>query len=124
MVSLASLSAQIEYFTKTYVDNSDTWYRKLVEFSAESTTGAGGLTINLLADPDEAEIKKYEKKHIARAIMENVINMLAAKTEKIAEAGIVCKEAIMVGGPSESPLWAELIAEKTGMNSTSIHAHI
>lgn len=121
MVSLASLSAQIEYFTKTYVDNGDTWYRKLVEYSAESCTGAGGLSINLLADPDDAEIRKYEKKHIARAIMENVINMLAVKMETIAKAGIVCDEAVMVGGPSENPLWAELIAEKTGMRVRVMH---
>ncbi|MBR6559503.1 MAG: FGGY-family carbohydrate kinase [Clostridia bacterium] len=121
MVSLASLSGQIESFTKTYVDSSDTWYRKLVEYSAESETGAGGLSINLLADPDDSEIRKYEKKHIARAIMENVINMLAESMSHITEAGVVCDEAVMVGGPSENPLWAQLIAEKTGMRVRVMH---
>ncbi|MBR5453210.1 MAG: FGGY-family carbohydrate kinase [Clostridia bacterium] len=121
MVSLASLSGQIEAFTKAYVDNSDVWYRKLIEYSAESETGAGGLSINLLAEPDDGEIRKYEKKHIARAIMENVINMLAESMSHITDAGIVCEEAVMVGGPSENPLWAQLIAEKTGMRVRVMH---
>ncbi|MBE6568992.1 MAG: hypothetical protein E7658_02080 [Ruminococcaceae bacterium] len=121
MVSLASLSGQIESFTRAYVDNSDTWYRSLVEESAKSETGAGGLTINLLAEPDEARIGQFEKRHIARAIMENTVNMLASRMAEIAEAGIACEEAVMVGGPSESPLWAELIAEKTGMRVKVMH---
>jgi len=121
MVSLASLSGQIEAFTKAYVDNSDIWYRKLVEYSAESETGAGGLSIDLLSEPNEAEIKKHEKKHIARAIMENVINMLSDKMSDITDAGIVCNEAVMVGGPSENPLWAQLISEKTGMRVRVMH---
>ncbi|MBQ7923108.1 MAG: FGGY-family carbohydrate kinase [Clostridia bacterium] len=121
MVSLASLSGQIESFTRTYVDNSDTWFRELVDQSAKSTFGAGGLSINLLEAPDDAEIRKYEKRHIARAIMENTVNMLAARMAEIAKSGIVCEEAVMVGGPSESPLWAELIAEKTGMRVKVMH---
>lgn len=121
MVSLTSFSAQIEYFTKTYVDNGDRWYKKLVEYSAESETGAGGLVINLMEDPDDAEIRKYEKKHIARAIMESVINMLADGMARITDAGIICNEAVMVGGPSENPLWAELISEKLGIKVTVMH---
>ena len=116
MVSLTSFSQQIEYFTKTYVDNSDIWYIKLVEYSAESQTGAGGLILDMTAEPDDAEIRKYEKKHIARAIMENVIDMLAKGMKRITDAGIICNEAVMVGGPSENPLWAELIAEKLGIS--------
>lgn len=121
MVSLSSLSGQIEYFTKRYVDNSDAWYRELVNQSAQSSSGAGGLTINLLETPDDEKIRKYEKCHIARAIMENTVNMLSARMAEILESGIVCDEAVMVGGPSESPLWAELIAEKTGMRVRVMH---
>lgn len=121
MVSLASLSGQIESFTRKYVDNNDTWYRALVEESAKSETGAGGLTIQLLEEPDDEEILKYEKRHIARAIMENTVNMLASRMAEITASGIVCEEAVMVGGPSESPLWAELIAEKTGIRVQVMH---
>lgn len=121
MVSLSSVSQKIEAFTKAYVDNSDTWYRRLVEYSALSETGAGGLSVNLLETPDDAKIRSYEKKHIARAIMENVIDMLAAKMAQLSDYGIVCKEAVMVGGPSENPLWAELIAKKIGIRVRVMH---
>ena len=53
--------------------------------------------------------------------MENVVGMLAARMSEIAEGGISCKEAVMVGGPSENPLWSEMIAEKTGMDVRVMH---
>lgn len=121
MVSLSSVSAQIESFSRRYIDDSDVWYKSLVDMSAQSETGAGGLSINLLAEPDDEVISKYEKRHIARAIMENTINMLADRMDQIKQSGIVCDEAVMVGGPSESPLWAQLIAEKTGMKVRGMH---
>ena len=121
MISLASLSGQIEAFTKAYVDSSDTWYQKLVEYSEKSEIGAGGLSINLLEKPNDAEIRKFEKKNIARAIMENVVNMLSDSLSNIAKAGIEAKEAVMVGGPSENPLWARLIEEKTGIKVRVLH---
>jgi len=121
MVSLASLSGQIETFTRRYVNDSNVWYRELVNESAKSVSGANGLSINLLAEPDDETIRKYEKQHIARAIMENTVNMLAERIAEISAAGISCDEAVMVGGPSESPLWADLIAEKTGMRVHVMH---
>lgn len=121
MVSLASLSGQIESFTRRYVNDSDVWYRELVNESAKSVSGANGLSINLLAEPDDETIRKYEKQHIARAIMENTVNMLAERIAEISAAGVSCDEAVMVGGPSESPLWADLIAEKTGMRVNVMH---
>lgn len=121
MVSLASLSGQIEGFSRAYLEDSDKWFLTLVDLAAQSSWGAGGLTIDLLAEPDDAEICKYEKRHIARAIMECVVNMLAERTAQIEAAGIHCSEAVMVGGPSETPLWAKLIAEKTGMDVRVMH---
>lgn len=121
MVSLASLSAQIESFSRTYVDDSDKWFLTLVEQAAQSSWGAGGLTIDLLAEPKDGEIRSYEKCHIARAIMECVVNLLAERLQQVAESGIACTEAVMVGGPSETPLWAQLIAEKTGMEVRVMH---
>lgn len=121
MISLASLSGQIESYTKAFVDSSNVWYKKLVEYSERSESGAGGLSINLLESPNDAEIRKYEKRHIARAIMENVINMLSDSISRISKAGISCNEAVMVGGPSENPLWARLIEEKTGIKVRVLH---
>ncbi len=121
MVSLCALGGPLETFTKAYVDDGDRWYKSLVDYAAQSERGAGGLTINLLAAPDDEEIKKHEKKHIARAIMENVIGMLSNNMKAIASAGVTCEEAIMVGGPSENPLWAELITLETGIQVRVMH---
>ncbi len=121
MVSLCALGGPLEAFTKAYVDNGDKWYKALVDYAALSERGAGGLTVNLLAEPNEDEIKKYEKKHIARAIMENVIGMLANNINTMTKAGISCEEAFMVGGPSENPLWSELITLETGIKVRVMH---
>ena len=53
--------------------------------------------------------------------MENVVNMLSDSLSNIAKAGIEAKEAVMVGGPSENPLWARLIEEKTGIKVRVLH---
>ena len=116
MVSLASLSSQIEKYTRSYVSNAPACFQHLVELAAQSEPGANGLRIDLLAEDAPKDIEKYEKKHIARAIMENVVDMMATRVEEISSKGIPCHEVIMVGGPSEAPLWAELIAARLGVS--------
>lgn len=121
MVALTSFNAQLESFSRTYVDDGDKWYLTLVDLAARSSWGAGGLTIDLMAEPKDEEIRSYEKRHVARAIMECAVNMLAERLQQVSEGGIACSEAVMVGGPSETPLWAQLIAEKTGMEVRVMH---
>lgn len=115
MVSLASVSGRIEAYTRRYVSDGPACYKQLVEFAAQSEPGAGGLRLDILSDEIPAGIEGCERRHIARAIMENVVDMLACRIEELRDKGLACREATMVGGPSESPLWMELIAARLGI---------
>jgi xylulokinase len=79
------------------------------------------LTIEPREKPDDRRILAYPKKHIARAIMEGVVRRLSVRIRALAEKGIAAKEAVMVGGPSERPLWAALIEEQTGLKVRVMH---
>ena len=78
--------------------------------------GAGGLKLNLLLDPQDEMVRGYSKKHIARAIMEGAVGLLTEKIHALKKEGICAREAVMVGGPSECPLWLEIIAQMTGLS--------
>ena len=121
MVSLESFSGNLEAYVRRYIADAGDIYGALTSLAAESESGAGGLAIDPLAEPDDARILAYPKKHIARAIMEGTVRRLAVRIREIAEKGIAAKEAVMVGGPSERPLWAQLIAEQTGLAVRVMH---
>lgn len=116
MTSLSSISARIEAYIRRYIADAGDIFAAFAEEAAKSAPGAGGLTLDLYSD---AEITGYPKCHIARAVMEAVVRLLQAQMETLKGFGIEVKEAVMVGGPSECPLWAQVIAQMTGL---SVHA--
>ena len=118
MVSVASLSQRIKLYTNRYVGDS---YRLLAELAEKSKSGADGLSICLLDEPDDEKIKAYSKEAIARAIMEGAVVLLNKKLDVFRSMGIQPKTAVMVGGPSENPLYLKLIEEICGLKVHVIH---
>ena len=121
MTSVPSVSARINEYVSRYIDNSDKAFKTLSSLAAEAEKGAGGLTLNITEAPSDEKVKGYEKKNIARAIMEGVVNLLKAKIELLRESGIAADEAVMVGGPSEDPMWRKLISEMCNMPVFAAH---
>lgn len=115
MVSIPSVSERIKYVTKRYVADGDELFTQLDEQAALSGPGAGGLTIDLYGELPDEEIRRFSRRDIARAIMEGTVRLLDEKIKKLAEQGICTQEAVMVGGPSESPVWQEVISQMTGL---------
>lgn len=124
MTSLASLSERIKIYVDKYIDNSDNAFNLFAKLAAESKSGAGGLKINPLDEPDDVKILKYHKSHIARAIMEGTVHLLKARLEELAQMGISANSAVMVGGPSENPMWIKIIEEICGIPVKVIHGAV
>lgn len=124
MVSVSSLSARIKLYVTRYIDSSKNAFKLFGELAAKSAFGAGGLTINPQDEPDDERILKYPKEHIARAIMEGTIRLLKAKIDTLAAHGITADKAIMVGGPSENPMWLTVIKEICGIEAKVIHGEV
>ncbi len=122
MVSLPSLSEKIQYYVNRYIDASKDAFAKLSSLCAASRPGANGLSINPLEEPDDAKIMRFSKEDIARAIMEGTVLLLKEKMNTLAAFGITAKSAVMVGGPSEDPMWISLIKEICGIFVRVVHA--
>ncbi len=121
MVSVPSVPERMKYFIRRYLGDGGEPFERLLSLAAESEPGAGGLVIDLFTEPEgwtDAQIFCFSKKHIARAVMEGVVRRLQEKMEQLAKEGIRAKEAVMVGGPSESALWMEVVSQMTGLKVT------
>lgn len=114
MVSLASVASKIEFFIRKYISDSGNIYKQFEAFAKQSEPGAGGIEIDLTADSEEY-IRSFPKEHIARGIMESVVKMLKTDFDRLEKGGIKAASAVMVGGPTECPLWTQVIEEITGM---------
>jgi len=80
--------------------------------------------INTSESLRESLIKQYEKsapEDLTRALMEMVVFRLRSNIEKLSENGITAKRIVMVGGPSESPLWPQITADITGLKLSLIN---
>ncbi|MBQ7600434.1 MAG: hypothetical protein IJU57_07190 [Clostridia bacterium] len=114
MVSAASLSNNIEKYVKRYIDRSGDSYRTLSSLAAGCAAGAGGLMICPADEPDDGLTEGFSREQIARAIMEGTVRLFKDQLARAEKAGIRAERAVMVGGPSEDPLWARIIEDICG----------
>ena len=109
MVSASSLSERIRLYVNRYIDHSENAFRVLSKLAEENDSG--GLEVNIQDAPDDASVEGYSKGNIARAVMESAIRILKAKLSLLESAGLKAHRAVMVGGPSENPVWRKIILE-------------
>lgn len=81
--------------------------------AAAAQPGAGGLRINLL---EPVRAIDDSRRNLSRAVMEGAANLLAEKLEVLRQRGFRFREAVMVGGPAQSPVWPSIVAERTSLN--------
>lgn len=116
MASVTSLSERIHLYMHRYIGSEKDCFQRLSALAAESTAGANGLQINMLDEPDDRIIQNFEQKDIAMAIMEGTVRMLKTKLDDLKSQGITADRAVMVGGPSEDPMWSKLIHDICGIS--------
>lgn len=121
MVSVASLSERIEFYIRRYIASGSDMFSVFASEAAKSQLGAGGLVLDLLSEPDDSQVLKFEKCHIARAIMESTVRLLQKKLDALRSGGIYASSAVMVGGPSENPVWSEVFSQMTGITLRTEH---
>ena len=107
--SLARASERIKAVVNEYISDGEDKFCLLDELASSANRGADGLSFNPMEKiPD---LSGYEKKNIARALMEGIANALIARM-----GGIVKIERItMCGGPSTSPVWRSVLADIFGV---------
>jgi xylulokinase len=81
--------------------------------AARSAPGAGGLTLDL-----REPVRRIDAppEHVSRAVMEGAARLLAEKLDNLRAHGLQYRDAVMVGGPSQSAVWADMLAGFTGLS--------
>lgn len=113
-------------FSVPYIGRTIDWYvenviaadeedkmRVFDESAAEAEPGAGGLRIDIQAEPAPVDASRA---NISRAVMESAARLLNAKVAELKEHGFRYDRAVMVGGPSKSPVWPGIVQEITGID--------
>ncbi len=88
--------------------------------AAEASPGAGGLMIDLREPP---RVIDDSRANVSRAVMEGAARLLNEKIEQLKQRDIKFERAVMVGGPSRSPVWPGIVASITGLDLATGTAH-
>jgi xylulokinase len=113
-------------FSVPYIGRSIDWYiENLIapgkknkyeifnELAAKVKPGADGLKIDLRKTP---ALIDASRENISRAVMESAAELLNEKIKILASNGINFNSAVMVGGPSKSPVWPKIVEKITGIS--------
>jgi len=117
MFSVPCIGRTIDWYI-THVIAPDALDKMVVfnELAARAKPGAGGLRIDLR---EPAKALQASRENVARAVMEGAARLLNEKLVEARAFGFRFEQAVMVGGPSRSPVWPGIVAEITGLEVTS-----
>ncbi|RYI30400.1 hypothetical protein EVU96_08275 [Bacillus infantis] len=114
MFSLPAIAAKVDRYIHRYISKSPDHYLEFSEFSNTSSPGAGGLIINPLYDEDLDILDGYASADIARAVMEGTVFLLKEKLDTLEDDGLHFSSIVMVGGPSETHPWPQIVSDVLG----------
>ncbi|MDD4622663.1 MAG: FGGY family carbohydrate kinase [Kiritimatiellae bacterium] len=114
-------------FSVPHIGRAITWYvdnviapreaperrvRVFDEMAGRSRPGANGVKIDLRQKPQAPDADPAD---VSRAVMESAARLIADKLAEASSAGLSYRRAVMVGGPSRSPVWPAIVADITGL---------
>ncbi len=109
MFSIPAVGLKIDkYFNALYPDNN---YELLNSEAADAEPGKFRIGLD-----DEPGIpQNYSRGEIVRAVMESVCFKMRDKINSLKQAGIKAERITMVGGPSRSPVWPQILSDVTAL---------
>ena len=121
MLSLKAISNYVEQYLCRYISASPEKYKEFDSLAACAPIGANGLLINTMKYDEPDELDRRPKADIARAIMEGTSYLLRMRIEQLQKAGMRVDSVSMVGGPSETTPWPQIIADVLGRRVTIVN---
>jgi xylulokinase len=132
MAALTAVGVTIDkYIDSAVLKPGEDGSRKYEIFNAAAASvasGAGGLFLDLYRDSRSflEEVgapggsgaqggSDHTREQMARALMEAAAFELRVQTDRLAGAGIFARRITMVGGPTESPIWPQIVAQVAGL---------
>ncbi len=121
MLSLKAISNYVEQYLRRYISDSPDKYKEFDRLAACAPIGANGLLINTMQFDERDELDQCLKADIARAVMEGTAYLLRMRIEQLQQAGMRVDTVNMVGGPSETHPWPQIIADVLGRRVTIVN---
>lgn len=121
MVSLPAVATAIDKYICKYISSHSTRYSEFDRLANLSEPRPEGLFINPLHETEPYNIKDFSKAEIARALMEGTAFLLKMRMKKLESSGTKAVSAIMVGGPSETEPWPQILCNILGISLTSMN---
>lgn len=121
MFSLPAAANKVDRYIRQYISNGPERYREFDVLAASAGPGAGGLLINPYHEESSAEIRHYGRADIARALMEGMAFCLKMQIEKQESSCIRASSVTMVGGPSETHPWPQIVCDILGLPITTVN---
>ena len=119
MFSLEAVNTKISAYIKKWL-GKDCNYVQLDAYARQAEAGAGGLRINPMTDLDR-DLSGYDKKNICRALMEGTAYLLAEEIRRLDKEGIHITSAVMIGGPSKSDPWPQIVTDMLGISVNTVY---
>lgn len=116
-----AINTLVETATGAAKDSPDgAKFARFAELAAAAAPGAGGCAVNLLKPPADAAalLRHFGPQNLSRAVMEAAAFHMRAKIAELTAAGWAPHRITMVGGPSRSEVWTQIIADITGLPLT------
>ncbi len=111
MYSLPSISENIEKSIQHYISHEPSKYKEFDKLVASCYAEKIGLFIDPLEQDNHIVNDGIEKNLIAKAIMEGPVLHVKGWINAMKRRGIPISSAVMVGGPSESEIWPQIVSD-------------
>lgn len=108
MKSLESVTVKIDRLRERFFGVVP--HRIFDGLAGEAPLGCGGLKFDF-SDEDQKRAEGYEKKYIARAIIEAAANQLKDNLKDLEKCGLYAKSITAIGGITNSPICTRILSE-------------
>ncbi len=119
MFSVSQIGRTIDWYVEHVIAPGEKVAERMRAFdtlAAQAKPGADGIRIDPREPPRRID---GNPANISRAVMEGAARLLNEKILELAQYGFHYQSAVMVGGPSRSPVWPGIVAEITGLDVTA-----
>ena len=117
MFSVPCIGRTIDWYIDNVIAPGEADKMRLFdEAAAQAEPGAGGVVIDLREPP---RTLRASRANVSRAVMEGASRLLNEKLQELRPKGFRYDRVVMVGGPSRSQVWSEIVAETTGLAVTT-----
>jgi xylulokinase len=117
MFALTAVAEKLQVYLEHGIalDGGEPLLARFDRLAGEAGPGAGGLFINLLTEPYEANrgrAEQAEPRNIARALMEGIVFLIRHRIDKLMQlTGSPVGRVVLTGGPTKSGVWPSILAD-------------